>query len=103
MSQVIVDASGIFLKVGSQLFPLEGIARLNANGSVTVRFPARDVTVVNPPATGAWLDCTDFDRCLIAVVFGGVPLSDIQAIRPAMAAAVQTYMTNHGLTAGSVD
>lgn len=102
--QIIIRADGAYIHFpGGHEIKLPGIVRVTANGGAVVRFPPRDVTVTEPIDTGRHVDCSDVLHCIIAVVLAGRPLADIQAISPTTAVAVQAYMTNHGLTAGSAD
>jgi hypothetical protein len=103
MANVIVRADGAYVVVNGQEVYLDGVTRVTNGGGVVVRFPARDVTVVEPMTVGRHLDCSDFQKCLFAVMYCGVTLAQIAAIRPAMAAAVQTFMTNNLLVANTVD
>ena len=101
--QVIVRADGAYLVEGSREVFLGGIARVTASGAVVVRYPARDVTVVEPIVHGRHIDMSDLVLCIVAVVLGGLTVAEIQAVRPAVAAAAQTYLTNNGLSPGAVD
>jgi hypothetical protein len=103
-SQINVRADGVYLVLGTgQEIFLGGNARVTSSGAVVVRFPARDVTVITPIDAGHHVDCSDLQIAILAVVRGGVPLATISATRPAVATAVQTFMTNNGLTAGAID
>lgn len=87
---------------GASVYLDTAIVRVNPDNSVTLRIPARDVEVDAQPDPFQSHDMSDLVHCIIAVVLGGLTLAQIQAVRPGVAAAVQTYLTNHGLTAGSV-
>lgn len=100
-TQVVVQDDGVYIIAGSQLIPVGGIPRQNADGSITVRWPARDVTVAVPLNPLRWLDMSDLQLCVVAVLLGGVTVLQIAGVRPGVAAAVNTFLTNNSLTAGS--
>ena len=102
---VYVQEDGVYVDFGhgceEKLDPCAAL--VNADGSVTVRFRAADVVVRAPmdhfraiPMGAAFIELLK-----IAVVRGGLTLAEIAQVRPAVAAAIQTFLTNNGLTPGS--
>jgi hypothetical protein len=99
----VVRADGLYVVDGNREIKLDGVVRVTSAGRVVLRIPSTEVTVIDPLDLGQWLDCSSFQRCLAAVVFGGVTIAQISAVRPGVAAAVQTFMNNNGLSPGTVD
>lgn len=102
MSRIIVRDDGVYLRddtTNHEVLIDTGVFVVNGDGSVTIRFPPRDVTIVALPDTGRTYDMGDLARLVVAVVRGALTIAQINAISPQAANAVQTFMTNHGLTA----
>jgi hypothetical protein len=102
MSTVIARADGIYVRddAMSHDVKLDSCAHvINGDGSITVRFPARDCTVEVQPVFGQCYDTGDLARLVLAVVRGVITIAQISAVKPGVAVAVQTFMTNNGLVA----
>lgn len=98
----IVQDDGVYVDIGGhEIQLLDCVPRVNADGMLTIRIPARSVTVRAPIDPNRTFDMTDFARLVIAVVRGGLTIAQIAAVRPGVAVAVQTFMTNNSLVVGS--
>lgn len=96
--RVFVQADGIYYDDGvNPEIKLEGVARLDANGNVTVRFPMRDVVVRAPLQPQHAIDMSDILRCAIAIARGGLTYAQLAAVRPGVA-----FLQNQGVVEGSV-
>lgn len=99
--QFIVRDDGPYAVINGREVYLDGVlANVLPDGSLVIRAAARDVTVAAPIIPERHIDFTDVVLCITAVVKGGLTIAQIAAVRPGMAVAVQTFMTNHGLVAG---
>ena len=95
------DGPYVVIPGGREVLITEAVPFIAADGSLVIRIPARDVNVIAPIVPELHYDMTDVVRLVIAVVRGGLTIAQISAVRPNVATAVQTFMTNHGLVAGS--
>jgi hypothetical protein len=100
--RVIVQKDGIYYDDGAgHEVLLEGASRVNANGSVTVRFPARDVVVREAFEPQHAIDMSDILRWGGArpPARGGLTYAQLSSVRPGVA----TFLQNQGVVEGSVE
>ena len=102
---VYVQDDGVYIDFGhgieEKLDPCAAI--VNADGSLTVRFRPSEVTVRAPidhfraiPMNAAYLEVLK-----LQVLRGGLTVAEINQVRPAVAAAIQNWLTTNGFTPGT--